>query len=59
MKLPEVILVPLKPEDREQFILDNQRAFKYGPQQEFGMRDDRSMDDDMFVFRKEIKNDES
>ena len=41
MKLPEVILVPLQPEDREQFILDNQRAFKYGAQQEFGMRDGR------------------
>ena len=23
MKLPEVTLVPLQPEDREQFILDN------------------------------------
>ena len=33
MKLPEVILVPLQPEDREQFILDNQWAFKYGAQQ--------------------------
>ena len=41
MKLPEVILIPLQPEDREQFILDNQWAFKYGAQQEFGMRDDR------------------
>ena len=41
MKLPEVILVPLQPEDREQFILDNQWAFKYGAQQEFGMRDER------------------
>ncbi len=43
MKLPEVILVPLQPEDRDQFILDNQWAFKYGAQQEFGMRDDRSV----------------
>ena len=28
MKLPEVILVPLQPEDREQFILDNQWGFR-------------------------------
>ena len=101
----------MQPEDREQFILDNQWAFKYGAQQEFGMRDERceegeevisrktiedsidgekaeayrivldgqkvggvvlqidketakeegnwSMDDEMFVFRKEIKSDES
>ena len=37
----EVNLVPLQPEDREQFIRDNQWAFKYGAQQEFGMRDNR------------------
>ena len=67
MKLPEIILLPLQPDDREQFILDNQWAFKYGAQLEFGMRDGRceegegnwSMDDEMFVFRKVItdKND--
>jgi hypothetical protein len=41
MRPPEAILLPLRPEDREQFILDNQWAFKYGAQQEFGMRDGR------------------
>ena len=41
MNLSEIILLPLQPEDREQFILDNQWAFKYGAQQEFGMRDER------------------
>jgi hypothetical protein len=41
MRPPEAILLPLRPEDREQFILDNQSAFKYGAQQEFGMRDGR------------------
>lgn len=30
MKLPEIILLPLQPDDREQFIQDNQWAFKYG-----------------------------
>ena len=37
----QVLLLPLQPDDREQFILDNQWAFKYGAQQEFGMRDER------------------
>ena len=26
----KVTLVPLESDDREQFIIDNQRAFKYG-----------------------------
>ena len=30
----KIALVPLESEDREQFIIDNQRAFKYGAQQE-------------------------
>ena len=57
MKRPEVLLVPLQPEDREQFILDNQWAFKYGAQQEFGMRDERceeGEEDERVVFRKVI-----
>lgn len=29
-----VTLSPLQPDDREQFILDNQRAFKYGATEE-------------------------
>ena len=28
-----IILVPLQEDDREQFILDNQEAFRYGAQQ--------------------------
>ena len=55
MKLPEVILVPLHPEDREQFILDNQWAFKYGAQQEFGMRDDRCEEGEEVISRKTIE----
>ncbi len=35
-----VTISPLQPDDREQFILDNQRAFKYGATEEFGLRDD-------------------
>ena len=36
----EIKLTPLTPDDREQFILDNQEAFRYGAMEEFGMRDD-------------------
>ena len=35
-----ITLEPLQIEDREQFILDNQWAFKYGAQQEFGLQDE-------------------
>ena len=40
MNHTKVTLVPLTPTDREQFILDNQWAFKYGAMIEFGERDD-------------------
>ena len=56
MKQPEVILVPLQPEDREQFILDNQWAFKYGAQQEFGMRDERCEEGEEVISRKTIED---
>jgi hypothetical protein len=36
---PQVTLAPLEPDDKEQFVLDNQWAFKYGATEEFGMRD--------------------
>lgn len=36
----EIKLMPLTADDREQFILDNQEAFRYGAMEEFGMRDD-------------------
>ena len=56
MKLPEVTLLPLQSEDREQFILDNQWAFKYGAQQEFGMRDDRVEEGEEVISRKTIED---
>ena len=40
MKNTKVTLIPLTADDREQFILDNQWAFKYGAIEEFGKRDD-------------------
>lgn len=48
-------LVPLEPDDREQFIHDNQRAFKYGAQEEFGMQDDRVEEGEEIISRKTIE----
>ena len=45
MKNTKVTLVPLTANDREQFILDNQWAFKYGAMMEFGERDAHTLDD--------------
>lgn len=50
-----VILAPLEPDDREQFILDNQEAFLYGATQEFGMRDDHFEEDGEIISRKTIE----
>ena len=55
MKYTEVTLVPLAPEDREQFILDNQWAFKYGAIEEFGKRDDHLDDDGEIISLKTIE----
>ena len=32
-------LLPLQGSDREQFVRDNQEAFRYGAMEEFGLRD--------------------
>ena len=48
-------LVPITPDDKEQFILDNQRAFKYGAQTMFGMRDDRMEEGEEVISRKTIE----
>ena len=39
MKKSDVTLLPLTADDREQFILDNQWAFKHSALLEFGERD--------------------
>ena len=54
MSRTKVILVRLEEKDREQFILDNQRAFKYGATEEFGMRDDHFEEDDEIISRETI-----
>ena len=49
-------LKPLAPEDREQFILDNQEAFNYGALKEFGRRDDHFEEDGEIISRKTIED---
>lgn len=51
----DVKLVPLTAEEREQFILDNQWAFKYGAMIEFGERDASVDKDGEIISRKTIE----
>ena len=55
MKNTKVTLVPLASDDREQFILDNQWAFKYGAMMEFGERDDHIDDEGEIISRATIE----
>ena len=55
MKNTKVTLVPLTEDDREQFILDNQWAFKHGALIEFGERDDHIDGDGEIISRKTIE----
>ncbi len=55
MKNTAVTLSPLKANDREQFILDNQEAFKFGAAEEFGMRDDHFDDGGEIISRETIE----
>ena len=53
---PQVTLAPLEPDDKEQFILDNQWAFKYGATEEFGVRDDHFEEDGEIISRDTIEH---
>ncbi len=55
MKNTKVELIPLTEDDREQFILDNQWAFKHGALQEFGKRDDPLDFGGEIIYRKTIE----
>ena len=55
MKNTKVTLVPLTADDKEQFILDNQQAFKYGALMEFGERDNHIDGDGEIISRKTIE----
>ena len=50
-----VTLSPLQADDREQFIHDNQRAFKYGATEEFGLRDNHFEEDGEIISRATIE----
>ena len=54
--MAEITLTLLTPDDREQFIRDNQRAFQYGAMEEFGCRDDHFEEDGEIISRKTIEN---
>ena len=55
MKNTKVTLIPLSSNDREQFILDNQWAFKYGAMIELGECDDHVDNNDEIISRKTIE----
>ncbi len=52
--MEKITLVPLKEEDRKQFILDNQEAFNYGALEEFGVRDTRYEEEGQIISRETI-----
>ena len=56
MKSTKVTLALLEDEDREQFILDNQWAFKYGAMMEFGELDNHLDTDGEIISRKTIES---
>lgn len=51
----DIKLVPLQENDREQFIKDNQEAFKYGATEEFGVRDEHFEEDGEIISRATIE----
>ena len=55
MTAAKITLTPLTQDDREQFILDNQYAFKYGAVEEFGMRDNSFEEDGEIISRETIE----
>ena len=54
--MADITLTLLTDDDREQFILDNQRAFRYGAMEEFGVRDDHCEEDGEIISRRTIEN---
>ena len=51
----KITLKPLQAEDKEQFILDNQEAFRYGATEEFGLRDEHFEEDGEIISRATIE----
>ncbi|MBR0138718.1 MAG: GNAT family N-acetyltransferase [Firmicutes bacterium] len=53
--MAKITLTPLTLDDREQFVLDNQRAFKYGAMEEFGERDSHFEEDGEIISRATVE----
>ena len=53
--MTNITLVPLAPDDREQFIRDNQEAFNYGALEEFALRDDHFEAEGEIISRETIE----
>jgi len=53
--LVNIELQPLQIEDREQFILDNQEAFRFGALEEFGVRDSHFEEEGEIISRSTIE----
>lgn len=51
----DVCLSPLTQEDREQFIRDNQEAFRFGALEEFGCRDEHFEEEGEIISRSTIE----
>ena len=53
--MTDITLLPLKAEDRDQFIQDNQESFNYGALEEFCLRDDHFEDGGQIISRETIE----
>ena len=53
--MKDIALLPLKEEDRDQFIQDNQEAFNYGTLEEFDLCDDYFEEDGQIISRETIE----
>ena len=56
MRNTKVTLELLRESDRQQFVQDNQRAFKYGALEEFGRRDDHFEEGEEIISAKTIND---
>lgn len=53
--MKQIMLAQLEEKDRNQFILDNQEAFRYGAMEEFGLRDNHFEEDGEIISRDTIE----
>ena len=53
--MANITLTTLTEDDRENFILENQRAFRFGAMEEFGLRDDHCEEGDEIISRETIE----